>query len=138
MIDIRLATSAPQRSANPASTLSILHHTASIHNMGVGEEGEDIKPKLNVNIEYEGQSTSQSAHFLCPGTLMDRLSRRVVCTMKLKSVTPFAKVFQAAEVSTPTVTDVLLSAHQWVSVETIQQRARSVQATSNGPPKREP
>ncbi|EPS96946.1 hypothetical protein FOMPIDRAFT_1052801 [Fomitopsis schrenkii] len=43
--------------------------------MGVGEEGEDIKPKLNVNIEYEGQ----------------------ICTMKLKSVTPFAKVFQAAE-----------------------------------------
>ncbi|KZT65526.1 hypothetical protein DAEQUDRAFT_716444 [Daedalea quercina L-15889] len=43
--------------------------------MGAGEEHEDVKPKLNVNIMYEGQN----------------------CTVKVKPITPFAKVFQAAE-----------------------------------------
>ncbi|TFY52574.1 hypothetical protein EVJ58_g9937 [Rhodofomes roseus] len=41
----------------------------------MGEQGEDVKPKLNVTIEYEGQT----------------------CTVKVKAVTPFAKVFGAAE-----------------------------------------
>jgi len=41
----------------------------------MAEEGEDVKPKLNVVIDYEGQT----------------------CTVKVKPVTPFAKVFSAAE-----------------------------------------
>lgn len=81
-----------------ATGLSILHLTIPTHNMAAAEEGEDVKPKLNVNIEYEGQSTSPRPHFLSR-TLIDRSSRRAACTVKLKAVTPFSKVFQAAEVS---------------------------------------
>ncbi|KAK7682009.1 hypothetical protein QCA50_014973 [Cerrena zonata] len=41
----------------------------------MGEEGEDVKPKLNISVEHEGQT----------------------CTVLVKHNTPFKKIFDAAE-----------------------------------------
>jgi len=41
----------------------------------MGEEGEDVKPKIDLTINYEGQT----------------------CTVKVKTTTPLKKVFEAAE-----------------------------------------
>jgi len=41
----------------------------------MGEESEDVKPKIDLTINFEGQT----------------------CTVKVKSTTPLKKVFEAAE-----------------------------------------
>jgi len=41
----------------------------------MGEENEDVKPKIDLTINYEGQT----------------------CTVKVKTTTPLKKVFEAAE-----------------------------------------
>ncbi|CAL1702559.1 unnamed protein product [Somion occarium] len=41
----------------------------------MGEDGEDVKPKLNIVVDFEGQS----------------------CTILVKHNTPFKKIFDAAE-----------------------------------------
>ncbi|KAH8105198.1 ubiquitin-related domain-containing protein [Cristinia sonorae] len=41
----------------------------------MADEGEDVKPKINIHVEFEGQT----------------------CTMKIRSNTALRKVFEAAE-----------------------------------------
>lgn len=64
----------------------------------MAEEAQDVKPKLNIHVEFEGQSA------LSPVPKVIRVSRVAdqpsftACTMKIKANTPFKKVFEAAEV----------------------------------------
>lgn len=64
------------------------------------EEGEDVKPKLNIIIDYEGQSQPFSVY--CWVTDNDIPTRRLcgplACTVKVKPGMLFQKVFDAAEV----------------------------------------
>lgn len=69
----------------------------------MAEEGEDVKPKIDLTINYDAQGQSQ--HFLsltyahC-GNLICRVNglSLAACTVKVKSTTPLKKVFEAAEV----------------------------------------
>ena len=62
----------------------------------MAEEGDDVKPKLNINVEFEGQS---EYHLLAQSLQSPDCSIPVACTMKIKASTPLKKVFEAAEVS---------------------------------------
>lgn len=53
---------------------------------------EDLKPKLNLSINYEGQRRSNFSH-ACP-----LLTTHTDITVKVKSNMPFKKIFAAAEV----------------------------------------
>lgn len=67
----------------------------------MGEEAEDVKPKIDLTINYEGQSQ----HFCSRGCGMgyscgsgERSFSLAACTVKVKPTTPLKKVFEAAEV----------------------------------------
>lgn len=58
------------------STLSLPSCNPTIPlKLTMGEESADVKPKLNIVIDFEGQT----------------------CTVKVKAATPFQKIFEAAE-----------------------------------------
>ena len=89
-------------------------------------ETEDVKPKLNLNVNYQGNRkltrvTSVALEFI------DTFSRSEI-TVKVKANTPFKKIFEAAEVCYLVPCSLSSSAtHACHSlVEKVWQRARQV------------
>lgn len=69
----------------------------------MAEEGEDLKPKIDLTIKYEGQSQHSLLSLLCGvrvewSTYVGRLIFLAACQVKVKPTTPLKKVFEAAEV----------------------------------------
>lgn len=61
----------------------------------MSQEPEDVKPKLNLNIQHEGNRALQE---LSPFLQANCIIARVDCTVKVKPNMAFKKIFEAAEV----------------------------------------
>lgn len=64
----------------------------------MSEAEEDVKPKLNITVNYEGQSMSSRVPQSRSTGLINSFYLDV--TVKVKSNTTFKKIFEAAEVRT--------------------------------------
>ena len=67
----------------------------------MGEESEDVKPKIDLTINYEGQSQHPYSCGPMNETLTHPLALNLfpaACMIKVKASTPLKKVFDAAEV----------------------------------------
>jgi hypothetical protein len=67
----------------------------------MSQEPEDVKPKLNLNISFDGQRTSLyplSTFLICVAWNADSSFVVPEITVKVKTNMKFSKIFEAAEV----------------------------------------
>lgn len=86
------------------------------------DESEDVKPKLSLVVNYDGQRGSSSTSVVLVLT-----ARTTDITVKVKPNMPFRKIFEAAEV-------VMSSSHTGYTdhvAETFSKRTRQVSATGS-------
>lgn len=61
----------------------------------MGEENDDVKPKLNITVQYENQRRTSPSNNLMRAINLFFMAE---CTVLVRPTTQFKKIFDAAEV----------------------------------------